>query len=177
MTTSSGALGCRGGDYDVPLILKDAMFAADGSLIFDDRNAFGPVRRRHPRERQAVARRCGSSGASTASACSTRVSRVPTACVVDGRAVHDDRRATAGWRPFRSRSPISASGWRSATRWSSTSQSTPSASAWCCRTSPENNIDFANTDEVMAFDVVAEASTLTATRSPTILNPDSRPWR
>ena len=35
------SLGLPGGAYDVPLILRDAMFAADGSLIFDDRNHSG----------------------------------------------------------------------------------------------------------------------------------------
>ena len=50
-------------------IIKDAMFAKDGSLIFDDQRPLGALRRRHPRQRRAVAARCRSSGASTASAC------------------------------------------------------------------------------------------------------------
>ena len=54
-TRSSRASGCRSGVYDVPLIVKDAMFATDGSLIFDDQRPLGTVRRRHPRQRQAVA--------------------------------------------------------------------------------------------------------------------------
>jgi FtsP/CotA-like multicopper oxidase with cupredoxin domain len=35
------SLGLPSGAYDVPLIIRDAMFAADGSLIFDDRDHSG----------------------------------------------------------------------------------------------------------------------------------------
>ena len=35
------SLGLPSGAYDVPLIIKDAMFAKDGSLIFDDRDHSG----------------------------------------------------------------------------------------------------------------------------------------
>jgi FtsP/CotA-like multicopper oxidase with cupredoxin domain len=35
------SLGLPSGAYDVPLIIRDAMFAADGSLIFDDRDDSG----------------------------------------------------------------------------------------------------------------------------------------
>ena len=49
---SSRPRPCRRARYDVPLIIRDAMFATDGSLIFDDNSELGTVRRRHPGQRQ-----------------------------------------------------------------------------------------------------------------------------
>ena len=43
------------GEYDVPLTLTDAMFAADGKLAYDDNDALRPVGRRHPGQRPALA--------------------------------------------------------------------------------------------------------------------------
>ena len=46
---------CPRARYDVPLILRDAIFAKDGSLICDDSDESGPLRRRDPGQRRAVA--------------------------------------------------------------------------------------------------------------------------
>ncbi len=43
------------GEYDVPLIVSDRMFNSDGSLLFDTNDGSGVVRRRHHRQRPAVA--------------------------------------------------------------------------------------------------------------------------
>ncbi len=41
--------------YDVPMIVRDAMFATDGTLIYDDNSQSGRVRRRAADQRRAVA--------------------------------------------------------------------------------------------------------------------------
>ena len=128
------SLGLPSGAYDVPLIIKDAMFAADGSLIFDDRDhsgLFGDVIlvNGKPWPAMRVERRkyrFRILNASVSRSYRLRLSTGEPFTMIAGR-----QRVSA---PSRSRSPISASGWPSATRWSSTSRSTRSASASCCRT-------------------------------------------
>ena len=55
----SCALPIPHGQYDVPLIIKDAMFEQNGQLVIDDNSESGIVRRRDPGQRPAVAADAG----------------------------------------------------------------------------------------------------------------------
>jgi spore coat protein A len=166
------SLGLPGGAYDVPLIVKDAMFAADGSLIFDDRSHSGMfgdvilvngtpwpamrVERRKYRFRllnaslsRSFRLRLSTGEPFTMIASEGGLAPVPQQ-VADFRFGMAERYEMV--IDF-SKYPI---GQRVVLQ----------------NLQPKNNIEFPNTDKVMAFDVVAEPSTLDGNSIPDQLNPN-----
>jgi FtsP/CotA-like multicopper oxidase with cupredoxin domain len=167
------SLALPSGAYDVPLIVRDATFAADGSLIFDDRDHSGlfgdvilvngkpwpamRVERRKYRFRilnTSLARsyrlRLSTGEPFTMVGSDSGFGPVP-------QRVADFRLAMAERYDMIidfARYPI---GQRVVLQ----------------NLQPKNNVEFANTDKVMAFDVVAEPSTLEGNTIPAILNPGS----
>ena len=69
-----------GDQYDLPLILADKMFSANGEFLLRRRRPHGPVGRRRPGQRRAVAEPQGRASASTASGSSTPRSPAATGC-------------------------------------------------------------------------------------------------
>ena len=64
--------------FDIPLTVNDVMFAADGSLGFDDRRPLGPVGRRDPGQRGALARDAGAAAGVPVPDAQRLASPVPT---------------------------------------------------------------------------------------------------
>jgi len=165
------SLGLPSGAYDVPLIIKDVMFAKDGSLIFDDRDHSGlfgdvilvngvpwpamRVERRKYRFRML--------NASVSRSYRFRLSTGEPFTMIAGdsgfgpvpQPVGDFRHAMAE----RYEMIIDFSKYQIGQR------------VVLQNLQPKNNIEFDNTDKVMAFDVVAEASTLEGNTIPAQLNP------
>ena len=147
------------------------MFAADGSLIFDDDNhsgLFGDVIlvNGKPWPAMRVERRKYRFRMLNAST----LALLPPA-PLDGRAVHDDRRRQRV-RPV----PQQVADFRfgMAERYEMVidfSKYPIGQRVVLQNQSPKNNIEFANTDKIMAFDVVAEPSTLDGNTIPDQLNP------
>jgi FtsP/CotA-like multicopper oxidase with cupredoxin domain len=165
-------LGLPSGDYDVPLIIRDAMFAADGSLIFDDSDHSGlfgdvilvngkpwpamPVERRKYRFRMlnaSISRsyrlRLSTGEPFTMIASEGGLAPVP-------QRVGDFRFGMAE----RYEMVIDFSQYRIGQR------------VLLQNLKPKNNIDYQHTDKIMAFDVVAEPSTLAGNSVPDQLNPN-----
>ena len=165
------SLGLPSGAYDVPLTIRDAIFAADGSLIFDDGNHSGlfgdvilvngkpwpamRVERRKYRFRMLNASLSRSYRLSlstgepfTMIAGDSGFGPVPQ-LVADfrfGMAERYEMVIDFAKYPIGQRVVLQ-------------------------NESPKNNIEFANTDKIMAFDVVAEPSTLDGNTIPDQLNP------
>ena len=121
------------GEFDVPLIVSDAMFNADGSLLFDNHSESGmcgdvilvngrpwPVMKVKQRKYRF---RILNASISRSYSWSLDSGAPMTVIATDG-----------GLMPHPSRSPASVKAWPSATRSSSTSPSTPPAVVWSCRT-------------------------------------------
>jgi spore coat protein A, manganese oxidase len=166
-------LGLPSGPYDVPLIIRDAIFAADGSLIFDDNDHSGlfgdvilvngkpwpamRVERRKYRFRML--------NASLSRSYRLRLSTGEPFTMIAGddglapvpQRVADFRHGMAE----RYEMVIDFAKYRIGQR------------VVLQNLQPKNNIEFANTDKIMAFDVVAEPSTLEGNSIPDQLNPDS----
>jgi FtsP/CotA-like multicopper oxidase with cupredoxin domain len=164
------SLALPAGVYDVPLIFKDAMFAADGSLIFDDRDHSGlfgdvilvngkpwpamPVEQRKYRFRML--------NASVSRSYRLRLSTGEPFTMIAGdsgfgpvpQAVADFRLGMAE----RYEMVIDFSQYRIGQR------------VVLQNLQPKNNIEFANTDKIMAFDIVAPPSTLDGNTIPEQLN-------
>ena len=165
------SLGLPSGAYDVPLILRDAMFAADGTLIFDDRNHSGlfgdvilvngkpwpamRVERRKYRFRML--------NASVSRSYRLRLSTGEPFTMIAG---------DSGFGPV----PQLVADFRfgMAERYEMVidfSKYAIGQRVVLQNLQPKNNIEFANTDKVMAFDVVADPSTLDGNTIPDQLNP------
>ena len=166
------------GRYDVPLILRDAMFTNKGTLIFDDNSessAFGDVilANGKPWPVMKVERRKYRFRILNASISRSFLLKLSTGdpMYVIGTDGGLDARA-------RRRRPSCARAWPSVTRWSSTSPSTRSASGSSCRTADlPNNRDEANTDKVMAFDIVGDATDTSGNEIPAAAEPQpARSW-
>jgi spore coat protein A len=167
------SLGLPSGAYDVPLILKDAMFAKDGSLIFDDRDHSGlfgdvilvngkpwpamPVERRKYRFRilntslsRSYRLRLSTGEPFTMIAGDSGFGPVPqpTGDFRIGMAERYEMIIDFAKYPIGQRVVLQ-------------------------NLQPKNNIEFDNTDKVMAFDVVADASSLDGNTIPAQLNPAS----
>ncbi len=117
------------GKYDVPLIIRDAMFQSDGELIYDDNSesgVYGDVNLVNgvPWPAMKVERRGYRFRVLNAA-----VSRSHDLSPLDSGEPLTVIGTDSGLAPAPSRSGISRSGWPSATRSSSTSPSTRSASA------------------------------------------------
>jgi FtsP/CotA-like multicopper oxidase with cupredoxin domain len=166
------SLGLPGGAYDVPLTIKDAMFAADGSLIFDDRNHSGMfgdvilvngtpwpamrVERRKYRFRML--------NASLSRSFRLRLSTgEPLTMIASEGGLAPVPQQVADFR------------FAMAERYEMVidfSQYSIGQRVVLQNLQPKNNIEFPNTDKVMAFDVVAEPSTLDGNSIPDQLNPN-----
>ena len=165
-------LGLPGGAYDVPLIIRDAMFAADGSLIFDDDNhsgLFGDVILVNGRpwpamrvERRKYRFRMLNASLSRSFRLRLSTGEPFTMIASDGglapvpQQVADFRHGMAE----RYEMVIDFAKYRIGQR------------VVLQNLQPKNNIEFANTDKVMAFDVVADPSTLDGNSVPAQLNPN-----
>ena len=156
----------------MPLIIKDAMFAADGSLIFDDRNHSGmfgdvilvngkpwpamQVERRKYRFRML--------NASVSRSFRLRLSTgEPLTMIASEGGLAPVPQQVADFRfgmAERYEMVIDFSKYAIGQR------------VVLQNLQPKNNIEFANTDKVMAFDVVAEPSTLDGNSIPDQLNPN-----
>jgi FtsP/CotA-like multicopper oxidase with cupredoxin domain len=167
------ALPIPHGAYDVPFVLRDAMFESNGELLFDDNNHSGvygdvilvngvpwpamPVERRKYRFRilnASLSRSYGlqldTGGPMTVIGTDGGlmpgpqvVSHVKVGMAERYEVVIDFAQYELGQRVVMQ------------------------------NISPENNIDFDTTGVVMAFDVVAEASDLSNNEIPALLNPDA----
>jgi FtsP/CotA-like multicopper oxidase with cupredoxin domain len=166
------ALGLPSGDYDVPLIIRDAMFAADGSLIFDDRDhsgLFGDVIlvNGKPWPAMRVERRkyrFRILNASISRSYRLRLSTGEPFTMIGGdgglapvpQSVGDFRLGMAE----RYEMVIDFSKYKIGQR------------VLLQNLKPKNNVDYQNTDKIMAFDVVAEPSSLAGNTVPAQLNPN-----
>jgi spore coat protein A len=166
------SLGLPSGDYDVPLIIKDAMFAADGSLIFDDRDhsgMFGDVIlvNGKPWPAMRVERRKYRFRMLNASVSRSFRLRLSTGEPITMIA------SEGGLAP--APQPVADFRFGMAERYEMVidfSQYRIGQRVVLQNMQPKNNIEFANTDRVMAFDVVADASTLDGNSVPAQLNPN-----
>ena len=173
-TTSSSSLPIPHGLYDVPLVIKDAMFTSSGELIFDDNGGrVGHVRRRHPRQRPAVAGDAGRAAQVPLPA----AQRLDLALLPAGASTGDPFTVIGtdgGLMPAPQDAPTIRIGMAERYEVSSTSRSTRSARASSCATSGlTNNIDFDTTGVVMAFDVAGDATDTANNEVPPVLNPDN----
>jgi len=161
------------GEFDVPLLISDAMFNTDGSLLQDNHDASGmygdvilvngrpwpamPVKRRKYRFRFLNASVSRSYKFSLDSGDSM------TMIGTDG-----------GLMPF----PVKVKSWRQgmAERYEVVidfSKYPVGRRIVLLNTSPKNNINYANTGKVMAFDVIGDAFDRTDNSIPAVLNPDN----
>src|SRR4051812_34448817 len=157
------------GQYDVPLILKDAMFANDGSLIYDDHSQsglFGDVILVNGRPWPAMRVERRKYRFRVLNACISRSFRLElssgqgmTVIGTDGGLMPAPK--TVGslrvGMAERYEIVIDFSKYKIGDRVILRNARIP------------NNIDYANTDKVMAFDVVAEPSTLAGNSVPSEL--------
>jgi FtsP/CotA-like multicopper oxidase with cupredoxin domain len=170
--TLEQSLGLPGGAYDVPLVLKDATFAADGSLIFDDADHSGlfgdvilvngkpwpamQVERRKYRFRML--------NASISRSFRLRLSTGEPFTMIASE---------GGLAPVPQ--PVGDFRFGMAERYEMVidfSKYSIGQRVVLQNLQPKNNIEFANTDKVMAFDVVAEPSSLAGNAIPAQLNPN-----
>src|SRR3954467_15845914 len=169
------SLGLPRGSYDVPLVLKDAMFAKDGSLIFENNNEsglYGDVNlvNGRPWPNMRVERR--KYRCRILNACISRSFRLKlstgdpfTVIATDGglmpkpQAAGDFRLGMAE----RYEVVIDFSKYKLGTK------------IQLQNASPANNINYANIDKVMQFEVVADATTLDNNSVPAVLNPNMEP--
>ncbi len=111
------ALPIPHGEYDVPLIVSDAMFNADGQLLFDTNDGVGHLRRRDPGQRPALAGDDGRAAQVPLPDPERLGRRAPTRWSLEQRRADDGdrhgRRADAG---AAGASRASATAWPSATR-------------------------------------------------------------
>jgi spore coat protein A len=167
------SLGLPSGPYDVPLIMRDAMFAADGSLIFDDRNhsgLFGDVILVNGKpwpamrvERRKYRFRMLNAGLSRSYRLSLSTGE-PFTMIAGDSGLAPVPQLVADFRfgmAERYEMIIDFAKYPIGQRVVLQNES------------PKNNIEFANTDKVMAFDVVAEPSTLDGNTIPDQLDPNS----
>jgi spore coat protein A, manganese oxidase len=164
------SLGLPRGAYDVPLILKDAMFATDGSLLYDDHSESGlfgdvnlvngvpwPVMRVERRKYRFR----------VLNACISRSFRLRLSTGEPLTVIATD----GGLMP----APQSVANVRvgMAERYEIVidfSKYSIGQRVVLNNVSPPNNIDELNTNKVMAFDVVSEPSTLDGNNVPSVLN-------
>jgi FtsP/CotA-like multicopper oxidase with cupredoxin domain len=164
------ALGLPAGDYDVPLILKDVMFAKDATLIYNDDRFSGlfgdvilvngkpwpamPVERRKYRFR-------------ILNACISRSFRLQLSTGEPMTVIATD----GGLMP--APQPVSDFRLGMAERYEVVidfSQYQIGQRIELRNLAPANNINYANTDKVMAFDVVGEPTSLAGNSVPSVLN-------
>jgi FtsP/CotA-like multicopper oxidase with cupredoxin domain len=165
-------LGLPRGSYDVPMILKDAMFATDGSLIYDDNSLSGlygdvilvngkpwPAMRV---ERRKYRFRVLNASISRGYKLALSTGDPLTVIATDGglmpapQNVGDLRLGMAE----RYEVVIDFSKYKIGQR------------VILKNLNPPNNINYPNTDKVMAFDVVSDATSLDGNQVPSQLNPN-----
>ena len=160
------------GRYDVPLVLRDALFARDGSLIFDTEgqdSLFGHVIlvNGRPWPRMRVERR----------KYLFRILNAATSRGVQHRAQHrraahcrrDRQRADAGTPADRQHADRQRGALRSGDRL----RPVPDRPQVVLRNRElDNNRDFENTDVIMRFDVVSDATDSSNNQVPPVLNPN-----
>ncbi len=162
------------GAYDVPFVLRDAMFEANGRLLFDDNSESGvygdvilvngvpwprmPVERRKYRFRILNASLSRSYGLQLDSGEPLIVIGTDSGLTAQPQPVANLKSGMAE----RYEVVIDFSKYKIGQR------------VVMQNVSPPNNIDFATTGVVMAFDVVADASDPTNNEVPSVLNPDSK---
>jgi FtsP/CotA-like multicopper oxidase with cupredoxin domain len=161
------------GAYDVPLIVSDAMFAADGTLLIDNHDASGMygdviLVNGRPWPAMRVARR-------------KYRFRVLNACVSRSFQFFLDSGdpvtmigTDAGLMPV----PVKVKNWRHgmAERYEiiiDFSKYPVGRRVVLGNNSPKNNINYPNVDKVMAFDVVADDFSKAGNSIPSALNPDN----
>jgi FtsP/CotA-like multicopper oxidase with cupredoxin domain len=160
-------------EFDIPLIVGDVMFKPDGSILFDDHDESGvfgdvilvngrpwpamPVKRRKYRFRML-------------NASITRSYNV----FLDSGAPFDVIGTDGGLMPHPTR--VATFRFAPAERYEVVidfSRYPVGRRVVLGNRSPKNNIDFVNTDKLMAFDVVADDFDLTDNTVPDTLNPDN----
>jgi spore coat protein A len=165
-------LGLPSGVYDVPLIISDAMFAADGSLIFDDNDrsgVFGDVIlvNGKPWPAMRVERRkyrFRMHNASVSRSYRLRLSTGEPFTMIAG---------DGGLAPVPQRVADFRLGMAERYEMIIDFAKYPIGQRVVLQNlRPKNNIEFDNTDKIMAFDVVAEPATLEGNSIPDQLNPN-----
>jgi spore coat protein A len=161
------------GAYDVPLIVSDAMFAPDGSILFDDNDqtgVFGDVIlvNGRPWPAMPVARRKYRFRLLNASI--TRTYRF----YLDSGDLFAIIGTDAGLVPHPIRTPDFRHAPAERYEFVLDFSRFPVGQRVVLRNrSPKNNVEYANTDKIMAFDVVGAAFDPAANTIPDVLNPDN----
>ena len=167
------SLGLPSGVYDVPLIMKDAMFAADGSLIFDDHSEsglFGDVILVNGKPWPAMRVERRKYRFRMLNACLSRSFRLRLSTGEPFTMIGGDD----GLAPVPQRVADFRHGMAERYDMIIDFAKYPIGQRVVLQNlQPKNNIEYENTDKIMAFDVVAEPSTLDGNTIPDQLNPDS----
>jgi spore coat protein A, manganese oxidase len=166
------SLGLPQGPYDVPLILKDAMFATDGSLIYDDHSEsglYGDVNLVNGKpwpamrvERRKYRFRVLNASISRSFQLSLSTGDPLTVIATDGGLMPAPQNVSSVKVGMAERYEIVID----------FSKYKIGQQVLLRNTSPKNNIDYTHTGKVMAFNVVAEAATTENNSVPSQLNPN-----